>query len=85
LQEICENIFEDLKKLVKARNDPVQRLSVDAQNQSLNNWFQELIKTMEEVEIRRHKLYLSNYPFFLDASSLITFAIKEDLNISWLT
>jgi len=40
---------------------------------------------MVEVEIRRHKLYLSDSPFFLDASSLITFAIKEDLNISWLT
>jgi len=26
-----------------------------------------------------------NSPFFLDASSLITFEVKEDLNISWLT
>jgi len=108
LQEVCENIFEDLKNLVQARNDPVhtenyedkwislrkmvdrvlcemQRLSVETQNQSLNIWFKEVIRSMEEVEIRRHELYLSNSPFFLDSSSLITSTVKEDLNISWLT
>jgi len=40
---------------------------------------------MEEVEVRRNKLYLSDSPFFLNASSLITSAVKKDLNISWLT
>jgi len=59
-KEVCENLFEDLKKLVEARNNPIhtksyegrwiklreridrvmralQKLSVEAQEQSLNN------------------------------------------------
>jgi len=94
LKEVCENIFEDLNRLVKARNDPVhtenyedqwialievvdrvfcdlQRLSIEAQNQSINKWFKEVIKSMEEVEIRRNKFYISDSPFLLDVSSII--------------
>jgi len=63
----------------------LQRLSIKAQNHSLNNWFKEVVKSMEAVKVRRNKLYISDYPFFLDASSIITSAIKEYLNISWLT
>ena len=60
-------------------------LSIEAQNESLNNWFREVIKNMETVEINRNILYLSNYPVCLDASSLFTSSIKENMNVSWLT
>lgn len=40
---------------------------------------------MEETEVIRNKLYISDSPFFLDASSVISSSVKEDLNISWLT
>jgi len=82
LKDVCENIFEDLKKLVKARNDPVhteqyeekwiapkevidrvlcdlQRLSVEAHNQSLNKWFKDVINSMEAVQVNRNRMYIS--------------------------
>jgi len=81
LKEVCKNIFEDLNRLVKARNDLVQtenyedkwialrevvdtvlcdlqRLSIEAQNQSLNNWFKEVIRSMEAMEFRRNISYI---------------------------
>jgi hypothetical protein len=63
----------------------LQILSVEAQNQALNNWFKEVIKSMEVVEVRRNRLYILDSPFFLDLSSLITSSVKEDLDTSWLT
>jgi hypothetical protein len=58
---------------------------VEAQNQELNNWFKDVIRSMEVVEVRRKKMYILDSPFFLDLSSLITHSIKEDLDTSWLT
>jgi len=37
------------------------------------------------MEVRRNRLYISDSPFFLDLSSIITQSIKEDLDTSWLT
>jgi len=74
LTEGVDNVFCDL-----------QRLSIEAQNQSLNNWFKEVIKSMQEVEVRRIKVYISDSPFFLDLSLIITSSVKENLNTSWLT
>lgn len=81
--------YEDKWTALKERVDTVmcdlQRLSIEAQNQSLNNWFKEVIKSMEAVEVRRNIFYISDSPFFLDASSIITSTIKVDLKLSWLT
>jgi len=108
LREVCENIFEDLNNLVKARNNQVhtknyedkwialrevvdkvfcdlQRSSVEAQNQPLKNWFKEVITNMEAVEVRMNRLYISDSPFFLDLSSIITSSVKENMDTSWLT
>lgn len=74
LREVVERVFNDLKIL-----------SVEAQNQSLNNWFKEVVRSMEVVEVRRNILYISDSPLFLDLSSIITHSIKEDLDTSWLT
>jgi len=44
---------------------------------------------MKEVAINReqekHKLYISDSPFYLDASSIITASVHEDLSRNWLT
>jgi len=44
---------------------------------------------MKEVEINKgqekHKLYISNSPFYLDDSSIITANVHEDLSLNWLT
>jgi hypothetical protein len=40
---------------------------------------------MEVVEVIRKRLYISDSPFFLDLSSLITQSVKEDLVTPWLT
>jgi len=44
---------------------------------------------MKEVEINReqekHKLYISDSPLHLDASSIISANVHEDLSLNWLT
>jgi len=115
IKEVCENIFVDLEKLVKSRNNFVraenyeekwtalrervdtimcelQKLSVEAHHQStntLNNWFKEVVNNMKEVEANRNqarsKQYISDSPFYLDASSIITASDHEDLCLNWLT
>jgi hypothetical protein len=79
LQEVCENIFKDLNKLVKTRNNFVheedcvnewgklrdrvdfvmcelQKISLEAHDETQNtlkDWFKDVIKSMQEVEIKR--------------------------------
>jgi len=74
LREVVDRVFCDL-----------QRLLVEAQNQALNNWFKDVIRSVEVVEVRMKRMYISDSSFFLDLSSLITQSIKEDLDTSWLT
>jgi len=115
LKEVSENIFVDLDKLVRTRNNFVhtedyeekwtalrervdtvmcelQKLSLEAHNQSINtfnNWFKDVVNSMKEVEANRNqarsKLYISDSPFYLDASSIITASVHEDLSLNWLT
>jgi len=44
---------------------------------------------MKEVEINReqekHKLYISDSPFYLDASSIITANVHANLSLNWLS
>jgi len=105
LKEVCENIFKDLNRLVKTRNNLVhendyvdewtglkervdyvmcelQKLSLEAHNQTMNSLqdcFKNVISSMEEVEVNRNqeksKLYISDTPIYLDASSIITTSV----------
>lgn len=70
----------------------LQKLSLEAHHQSintLNNWFKEVVNSMKEVEDNRNqarsKLYISDFSFYLDASSIITTSVHEDLSMNWLT
>ena len=101
LQEVCENISKDLNKLVKTRNNFVHkedyvnewarlRIRVDKALNTLNEWFTEVVKNMEEVYVNRNQeksmLYISDTPIFLDASSIITSSLQsENPNLTWLT
>jgi len=116
LKEVCEDIFEDLNKLVHTRSNFVhkenyeeqwitlrervnyvlcelQKLSLKAHNQALNslkNWFKEVVSKMEEVEVTRNqeksKLYISDTPIYLDASSIFTTSVhSENPDLKWLT
>jgi len=115
LKEACENIFEDLNKLVKTRNNFVhegeyvnewtslrsrvdymmcelQKLSLEAHDKAhadLQQWFQGVTMNLEEIELNRtlekRKLYLSNTPMYLDASSTISSSVhSENPDIRWL-
>jgi len=85
--------YEDQWTALKERADTVmcelQKLSLEAQDQTLNNWFKDVVNSMKEVEANRNQakniLYISNTPFFLDASSIITASIHKDLCLSWLS
>ena len=67
----------------------LHKLSLEAQDQTLNNWFKDVVNNMKEVEANRNQakniLYISDTPLFLDASSIITASIYEDLCLSWLS
>jgi hypothetical protein len=87
----AENYEEKLTAL-RERVDTVmcevQKLTLEAHKESintLNTWFKNVISSMKEVEINReqekHKLYISDSPFYLDASSFITANVYEDLSL----
>jgi len=109
-KEVCENLFEDLKKLVEARNNHIhtesyegrrielreriervmralQKLYLEAQEQSINHWFQEVLRSMKELEVNKEniKLYISYSPFFVNTSAIISTDVEDDLNLFWLT
>jgi len=57
---------------------------------TLNEWFTEVVKNIEEVYVNRDqeksKLYISDTPIFLDASSIITSSVQsENPDLTWLT
>lgn len=57
---------------------------------SLHDWFKDVVKSMQEVEIKRtqerSKLYISDTPMFLDASGIISSCVhSENLDLKWLT
>jgi len=113
LKEVCQNIFEDLTKLVEARNHVIpsniyeeqwtslrervdyvmfemKKLSQEAYNQTLHNWFKDIARSMKEMELNMNpverRLYISYTPIYMDASSIITSSVQsEDHNLSWLT
>jgi len=84
--------YEDKWTALRERVDTVmrelQKLSIEAHNQSLNNWFKEVVNSMKEVEVNKvktNRLYISDTPFFLDASTIITSGVQENFDLSWLT
>ena len=116
LKEACENIFEDLNKLVKTRNNfihegeyvsewtslrsrvdymmcDLQKLSLEAHDKAhadLQQWFQGVTMNLEEIELNRtlenSKLYLSDTPMYLDASTIVSSSVhSENPDIIWLT
>jgi len=116
LAYVCESIFKELNKLVKARNNFVheedyvkewrrlrervdfvmselQKSSLEVHNSAqntLNDWFKDVVKSMQEVEIKRtqerSKLYISDTPMFLNAIGLISSNVhSENLDLKWLT
>jgi flagellar motor protein MotB len=59
-------------------------------NNSLHDWFKDVVKSMQEVEIKRtqerSKLYISDTPMFLDAAGIISsYVHSENLDLKWLT
>jgi len=116
LKEACENIFKDLNKLVKTRNNfihegeyvnewtslrkrvdymmcELQKLSLEAHDKGhadLQQWFQGVTMNLEEIELNRtlenSKLYLSDTPMYLDASTIVSSSVhSENPDIIWLT
>jgi len=63
----------------------LQKLSLEAQDKALldlQQWFQGVTVNMEEVELNRSlersRLYLSDTPMYLDASSIISSSVHSD-------
>jgi len=71
----------------------LQKLSLEAHEKALldlRQWFQGVTVNMEEVELNRSlersRLYLSDTPMYLDASSIISSGVHSaNLDLRWLT
>jgi len=71
----------------------LQKTSLDAHDKALNTlneWFIEVVKSMEEVYDNKNqeksKLYISDTPIYLDAPSIITSSVQsENHDLTWLT
>ena len=71
----------------------LQKLSLEAHDKALidlQKWFQGVTVNMEEVELNRSleksRLYLSDTPMYLDASSIISSSVhSENPDFKWLT
>jgi len=66
------------------------KLCLDAHDKALvelRDWFKKVAQNMEEININRNqKLYLSDTPIYMDASSIISLSVKsEDPDVKWLT
>jgi len=54
--------WNNLKELVNRVFDDLQKLSIQAQNQSLKKWFDEVTASMEVVEVKRSMKQQSGSP-----------------------
>jgi len=63
----------------------MQRLSIEAQNQALNIWLKEVIRSMEYMEVKRNKMYISDASFYLVVSTMMSHSVKEGLDTSRIT
>ena len=71
----------------------LQKLSLEAHDKAhanLQQWFQGVTINLEEIELNRtlekNKLYLSDTPMYLDASSIISSSVHyENPDFKWLT
>ena len=85
--ESYEGRWIELRERIDRVMRALQKLYVEAQEQSINNWFQEVLRSMKELEVNKEitKLYISDSPFFMDTSAIISTGVEDDLNLSWLT
>ena len=63
-----EDKWNNLRVVVNRVFNDLQRLSVQAQNQALKKWFEEVIERMEAVEVKRNIKQLSDSPHYVDLS-----------------
>jgi len=60
----------------------MKKLSQEAHNQTLYNWFEDVARSMEEVELNtnlvKSRLYISDIPVYMDASSIITSSVQSE-------
>ena len=87
------NEWTRLRNRVNTVMCELQKTSLKAHDKAMsfiNKWFSEVVKNMEQVEIKRNqeksKLYISDTPIFLDASGIISSSVhSENLDLRWLT
>jgi len=68
----------------------LQKMCLDAHDKALvelRDWFKQVAQNMEEININRNqKMYLSDTPIYMDASSIVFSSVKsEDPDVRWLT
>jgi len=60
----------------------LQTLYIQAQEQALKNWFDDVVKSMEAVDLKRSIKQLSDSPHFIDHTKEIPAVIKAGLDTS---
>lgn len=63
--------------------DELQTLSIQAHEQALRNWFNEVVNTMEVVEFKRSIKQLLDSPHFINhTKDILAVVVKTDLDTS---
>jgi hypothetical protein len=87
------NKWAKLKERVDFVMCELQKTSLKAHDKAqntLNDWFKDVVNSMEEVEIKRDqeksKFYISDTLIFMDALSIITASVQSnEPDLSWFT
>ena len=61
-----EDKWNNLKELVNKTLDDLETIYIEAQEQALRKWFDEVAKSMETVEFRRSVKKRSDSPHYID-------------------
>jgi len=85
--------WTSLRERIDYVMNELHKSSLEAHNQALStlqDWFKDVVKSMEEVNIKRNqkfnKIYLSDIPIYMDATSIISSSVhSEDPGVKWVT
>jgi len=82
--ENYEDKWNNMRSVVNRVFSGLKKLLIQAQNQALKDWFAEVIKSMEAVEVKRSVKLISDSPHYACLSKMIHEAVRSSLDTSWI-
>jgi len=82
--ENYEDKWNNLREVLNKVLDDLHKLFVQALNQALKKWFDEVIEIMKVVEVKISMKQLSESPHYIDYSKKILEPVRSGLDTSWI-